>query len=98
KIVNDHNMRVVQDILLLCSDNLPCLEKAVEAVFPQSIRQICIVHQFRNSLKFVSYKDRKAIIRDIKAIYQADNQQQSQEALNVFKSKWKGKYDKAIDS
>lgn len=98
QIFKDLRMRGVQDILFLCSDNLPGLEKAVEAVFPQSIRQICIVHQVRNSLKFVSYKDRKAIIRDIKAIYQADNQQQAQEALNVFKSKWKGKYDKAIDS
>ena len=94
----DLNMRGVEDILFLCSDNLPGLDKAVEAIFPKSIRQVCIVHQIRNSLKFVSYKDKRAIMTDIKAIYQADNQDQAHQAFETFKSKWKGKYDRAIDS
>lgn len=98
KMLKDLRMRGVEDILFLCSDNLPGLDKAVEAIFPQSIRQVCIVHQIRNSLKFVSYKDKKAIIKDIKSIYQADNQEQALAAFKAFESKWKGKYDKAIKS
>jgi transposase-like protein len=90
--------RGVQDILFLCSDNLPGLDKAIEAVYPKSIRQICIVHQIRNSLKFVSYKDRKLIMKDIKAIYKADNIETAQEALLTFKEKWSHKYAQAVKS
>lgn len=90
--------RGVQDILFLCSDNLPGLDKAIEAVYPKSIRQICIVHQIRNSLKFVSYKDRKLIMKDIKAIYKADNIETAQEALLAFKEKWSHKYAQAVKS
>ena len=97
-MLNDLTMRGVEDILFLCSDNLTGLDKAVEAVFPKSIRQVCIVHQIRNSLKFVSSKDKQAVMRDIRAIYQADNQQQARKALLAFSEKWQGKYDKAIKS
>lgn len=97
-MLNDLTMRGVEDILFLCSDNLSGLDKAVEAVFPKSIRQVCIVHQIRNSLKFVYHKDKKEVMKDIKAIYQADNQEQARKAFNTFKEKWQGKYDKAINS
>ena len=97
-MLNDLTMRGVEDILFLCSDNLTGLDKAVEAVFPKSIRQVCIVHQIRNSLKFVSSKDKQAVMRDIRAIYQADNQQQARKAFLAFSEKWQGKYDKAIKS
>ncbi len=97
-MLNDLTMRGVEDILFLCSDNLSGLDKAVEAVFPKSIRQVCIVHQIRNSLKFVHHKDKKEVMKDIKAIYQADNQEQARKAFNTFKKKWEGKYDKAINS
>jgi transposase-like protein len=97
-MLNDLTMRGVEDILFLCSDNLSGLDKAVEAVFPKSIRQVCIVHQIRNSLKFVHHKDKKEVMKDIKAIYQADNQEQARKAFNTFKEKWEGKYDKAINS
>ena len=70
-ILDDLRTRVVKDIFFLCSDNLSGLDKAVEAIYPNSVRQVCIVHQIRNSLKYVSYKDRKPIMVDIKAIYQA---------------------------
>jgi transposase-like protein len=72
-ILDDLRIRGVKDILFLCSDNLSGLDKAIEAIFPASIRQICIVHQIRNSLKYVSYKDRKKVMADIKCIYSADN-------------------------
>lgn len=97
-ILDDLRTRGVKDIFFLCSDNLPGLDKAIEAIFPDSIRQICIVHQIRNSLKYVSYKDRKAIIADIKGIYQADNEDFALEALDIFKQNWENKYLSAVQS
>lgn len=98
EMLTDIKSRGVKDIFFLCSDNLKGLEKAIEAVYPQSIRQICIVHQIRNSLKFVSYKDRKAIMKDIKRIYQADNVDLAREAYEDFKQKWKDKYSRSVQS
>lgn len=97
-ILDDLRNRGVKDIFFLCSDNLAGLDKAVEAIFPNSIRQICIVHQIRNSLKYVSYKDRKAIMVDIKAIYQADNEKFALEAFELFKQNWEDKYFSAVQS
>ncbi|WP_086476517.1 IS256 family transposase [Arenibacter amylolyticus] len=97
-ILDDLRSRGVKDIFFLCSDNLSGLDKAVEAIYPNSIRQVCIVHQIRNSLKYVSYKDRKAIMVDIKAIYQADNEKIALEALEVFKQNWEDKYLAAVQS
>jgi len=97
-ILDDLRSRGVKDIFFLCSDNLSGLDKAVEAIFPNSIRQICIVHQIRNSLKYVSYKDRKSIMVDIKAIYQADNEKFALEAFEVFKQNWGAKYLYAVQS
>lgn len=97
-ILDDLKTRGVNDILFLCSDNLTGLEKAIEAIYPKSIRQICIVHQIRNSLKFVSYQDRKAIVKDIKLIYKADNEPMAKAAFEGFKTKWGSKYALAIKS
>ena len=98
EMLTDIKSRGVKDIFILCSDNLAGLDKAIEAVYPKSIRQICIVHQIRNSLKIVSYKDRKAIIKDIKAIYKADNIKMAEQALQEFSDRWSKKYKKAVDS
>ena len=98
EMLNDLKTRGLQDILYLCSDNLKGLDKAVEAVYPKSIRQICIVHQIRNSMKCVSYKDRKAIIVDIKKIYKADNLEAARTAFEDFKAKWSHKYHLAVKS
>ncbi|MCV6628485.1 MAG: IS256 family transposase, partial [Flavobacteriaceae bacterium] len=97
-ILDDLRSRGVEDIFFLCSDNLAGLDQAIEAIYPKSIRQICIVHQIRNSLKYVSYKDRKKIMLDIKAIYQADNMDTAQQAFEQFKQNWEGKYLKAVKS
>jgi len=98
EMLNDLKSRGVQDIIFLCSDNLKGLEKAIEAVYPKSIRQVCIVHQIRNSLKFVSYKDRKPILKSIKSIYQADNIEMAKEAYEIFKKEWGKKYMKSVQS
>lgn len=97
-ILDDLKSRGLQDVLFLCSDNLTGLDKAVEASFPKSVHQICIVHQVRNSLKYVSYKDRKAIIKDIKAIYQSSNPEMAQDAFHNFKTEWNEKYPLAVRS
>jgi len=97
-IFDDLKSRGVEDILFLCSDNLPGLDQAVQAAYPDSLRQICIVHQIRNSLKYVSYKDRKAIMKDIKAIYQSSNVEMAREALENFRKAWGDKYKKAVES
>lgn len=98
EVLSDLQQRGLRDILFLCSDNLKGLSKAIEAVYPNSIRQICIVHQIRNSMKFVSYKDRKQIIKDIKSIYQADNVEMAREAFEAFAAKWQSKYHRAVQS
>lgn len=97
-ILDDLKTRGVQDIIFLCSDNLTGLQKAVAAIFPQSVHQICVVHQIRNSLKFVSYKDRRPIVKDIKGIYKADNEAMARQAFEVFKENWNKKYPLVIKS
>lgn len=97
-ILDDLKARGVKDILFLCSDNLTGLQKAVEAVFPNSVHQICIVHQIRNSLKFVSYKDRKKLVKDLKEIYRAANEPAARQAFGVFKQNWNEKYPLAVKS
>lgn len=97
-ILEDLRTRGIKDIFFLCSDNLPGLDKAIEAIYPNSIRQICIVHQIRNSMKYVSFKDRRKVMADIKSIYKADNEQFALEALMIFKENWGNKYHSAVQS
>lgn len=97
-MLNDLKIRGVEDVLFLCSDNLSGLQKAVESAFPNTVHQICIVHQIRNTLKFVSYKDRKEIVSDVKEIYQANNEPLARVAFDKFKDKWGSKYSSAVKS
>lgn len=92
EVLNDLKTRGVQDILIVASDNLKGLTDAISSVFPLAITQICIVHQIRNSLKHVSWKDRKALLADLKKIYQSANAKSAQLALKEFKAKWDHKY------
>ena len=68
-VLNELKNRGVEDVLIFSIDGLPGLNEAIRAVYPESEIQRCIVHQVRNSLKFVSYKDRRELSRDLKAIY-----------------------------
>jgi len=97
-ILDDLKNRGVKDVLILCSDNLTGLQNAVEAIFPKSVHQICIVHQIRNCLKFVSYKDRRKIVQAIKLIYKADNEPMARQAFEAFKQEWNHKYPLAVKS
>lgn len=96
-VLSDLKCRGVEDIIIACTDNLKGFTKAIKGVFPETITQLCIVHQIRNSLKFVVCKDRKTFCDDMKQIYTSINQENAVEALNSLKSKWGQKYKYAID-
>jgi putative transposase len=92
KVLADLRARGVQDIIIACSDNLKGLTQAIKATFPNAVTQLCIVHQIRNSLRYISYKDKKVLSRDLREIYQAVNIEQAQQAFIAFEEKWKDKY------
>ena len=91
-VLTDIKNRGVEDILIACMDGLTGFPDAVKAVFPNTHIQHCIVHMIRNSTKFVSYKDLKAVCRDLKEVYSAVNAGSGHEALEEFGKKWNDKY------
>jgi len=97
-ICSDLKKRGVQDILIACHDNLKGLGEAINAVFSKTKQQLCIVHQVRNSAKFVPYKDRKAICADLKKIYGAVNLDDAEYAREEFREKWDKKYPSILRS
>ncbi len=84
--------RGMQDMLIACTDNLTGMSQAITAVFPRCEHQLCIVHQIRNSLAYVSYKDRKELAADLKPVYTAATEDEALLALQSFESKWGQKY------
>jgi putative transposase len=84
--------RGMQDMLIACTDNLTGMSEAITAVFPKCEHQLCIVHQIRNSLAYVSYKDRKELAADLKPIYTAATEDEALLALESLESKWGQKY------
>lgn len=91
-VLNELKNRGVKDILIACCDGLTGFPDAINAAFPKTTIQLCIVHMIRNSLKFVSYKDYKAVTADLKRIYGATNEEQALDELLHFQAKWDGKY------
>ncbi len=96
-VLAELKLRGVEDILIACTDNLKGFTDAIKSTFPNTATQLCIVHQIRNSLKFVVYKDRKMFCEDLKKIYTAINEEHAIIALNELKTKWNEKYKYAID-
>ena len=94
----DLQTRGVEDILIVCSDNLTGFTQGIQAIFPQAQNQVCILHQIRNASRYVVYKDKKAFTADMKLIYQAVSIQQADEALEALDTKWAEKYPHAIQS
>jgi len=84
--------RGLHDVLIACVDGLKGLPEAIESVFPEAEVQLCIVHMVRNSLKFVSYKDRKKIATDLKNVNRAATVEQAEEALKDFEETWDNRY------
>lgn len=90
--------RGMQDMLIACTDNLTGMSDAIAAVYPKTEHQLCIVHQIRNSMKYVSYKDRKQIASDLKPIYTANTEEEAHLALESFDSKWSRQYPQIAKS
>jgi len=93
RVMNELKNRGVEDILLAVVDGLKGLPEAINAAFPDTIVQTCIVHLLRNSMDFVSYKDRKSIATELKEIYRAVDAKAAEEALTAFEvGPWGQKY------
>jgi putative transposase len=92
KVMNDLKTRGLGDILIAVVDGLKGFPEAIGAVFPETIVQTCIIHLIRNSLAFVSWKDRKAILPDLKAIYRAENAEAAKDRLGDFEGRWGVRY------
>jgi transposase-like protein len=90
--------RGVEDILITATDNLNGFTQTIKQVFPQSQTQICVVHQIRNSARYVVWKDKKAFTKDMKLIYDAPTKQAARAALEDFADRWNHKYPYAIKS
>lgn len=96
--LNSLRNRGVEDILIACTDNLTGFSQAIEAVFPKTDIQNCIIHQLRNSSKYVSYKDIKALMADLKKVYTAVDEEAALNALDAFATAWDAKYPKISKS
>lgn len=97
-ICSDLKNRGVSDIFIACHDNLTGLCEAINAIFPKTKNQLCIVHQIRSSCKFVPYKDRKAVCAGLKKIYGAVNLDDAEFAKEEFREKWDKKYPNILKS
>jgi len=97
-VLNELKNRGVKDILILSVDNLSGISEAIRASFPHTQIQKCIVHQIRNSAKYVSYKDLKQFTADLKPVYKAVSEEAGLAALDAFDEKWGGKYPLAVKS
>lgn len=93
-VLNGLRNRGVEDIFIACTDNLTGFSAAIDAVFPKTEIQNCIIHQIRNSTRYVSYKDLKALVADLKAVYAAVDEPAALEALELFAQRWDKKYPK----
>lgn len=97
-VLTDLKARGVEDILIACTDNLKGFTDAIHGVFPNTITQLCMVHQIRNSCRYVVWKDRKSFCADLKDVYAAPSKVAAAESFKGFAEKWEGKYRYAIQS
>jgi putative transposase len=91
-VLTEMKQRGVEDIFIACVDGLKGFPQAIEAAFPKTTVQLCIVHMVRASLVYVSWKDAKAVVADLKLIYRAASRQEAERYLEDFATKWDGKY------
>ena len=97
-VLNELKNRGVKEILILCADGLSGIKEAIAAAYPKTEYQRCIVHQVRNTLKYVADKDRKPFANDLKTIYHALSEEQALEALEKVREKWSVKYPNSMRS
>lgn len=97
-VCNDLKSRGVEDILIACKDGLSGFSEAINTVFPRTSIQLCVIHQIRNSMKYVPYKYQKAVMADLKQVYQALTLEEAELAFESLKDKWGQKYPLIIRS
>jgi putative transposase len=97
-VLTELQNRGVQDILIACIDNLAGFKEAISVAYPRTEIQQCVIHQIRNSLKYISYKDSKEFLADLKLIYQADTKDMAESQLVNLSEKWERKYPLVIKS
>ena len=97
-VCNNLKNRGVEDILIACMDGLKGLPEAIKTVYPDVSIQTCIVHQIRNSLKYIASKDQREFMKDLKSVYRAFNEETALKNLDILKEKWYSKYSVVIDS
>lgn len=97
-VLTDLHNRGVQDILIACVDGLKGFPEAIAAVFPDTEVQLCVIHQIRNSLRYVASRDQKAFMRDLKPVYRAVNKDAAETALDELEATWGEKYPKVLES
>lgn len=97
-VLNELRNRGVQDILICCVDNLKGFNETIGACFPEAEIQKCVVHQIRNSIRYVSYKDVKKMLADLKPVYTAASEPLALESLENFETVWGNKYPLIINS
>ncbi|WP_024787311.1 MULTISPECIES: IS256 family transposase [unclassified Lebetimonas] len=98
QVLTDLNNRGVKDILIASIDGLKGFPEAINAIYPNTEVQLCIIHQIRNSLKYVASKDKKEFMKDLKKVYQAVNKEQAESELDRLEEKWGNKYPIVIKS
>ena len=98
QVLTDLQNRGVADIFIACIDNLTGFAEAIESIFPHTEVQLCIVHQVRNSRKYLSYKDTKQFMRDLQSIYRANTKELAERHLDQLEANWGQKYPKVIES
>lgn len=97
-VMNDLKNRGIKDVYVFCVDGLTGFREAINAAFPKSQIQRCIIHQIRSSTRYVSYKDIKTVMSDLKKVYQAINEDEAMNALIEFKEKWAKTYPSCVRS
>ena len=98
QVLTDLQNRGLEDILIACTDNLKGFTQAILSVFPKATTQLCIVHQIRNSLKYIASKDQKEFMRDLKLVYRATSKEVAEDKLLDLEEKWGAKYPVVIES
>lgn len=98
QVLSDLEVRGVRDILIASIDNLKGFKEAIATVFPETDIQLCIVHQIRNSLRYVPWKDQRAVIADMKLIYKASSLHEAERQLEAFEQQWGQRYPAMVQS
>lgn len=98
QVLTDLQNRGLEDIFIACIDNLQGFADAIESIFPQTEVQLCVVHQIRNSQKYLSYKDVKPFMKDLQGVYRATTAEQAERNLGQLETNWGQRYPKVIES